>query len=199
MPRSGSGRKIPAILMAPAHIPVFLSQKPSTEDGIILPAILFVAWIVDVSIFGRCVRLTCHTTVLRAHLGAGPEDRAPSLAAARRRAPLAVPGAGRYTLRCTARRALHTATAGVAITATATCYTVTATAILDRGVQSPYLHSGTGTPRSGQTKNHWSTSVNLALVELCTVRQALEEGDCAVLTKAWAELCDSRRAPLVCI
>ena len=31
--------------MAPAHIPVFLSQKSSTKNGIILPAILFLAWI----------------------------------------------------------------------------------------------------------------------------------------------------------
>ena len=31
--------------MAPAHIPVFLSQKPSTEDGINRSAILFLAWI----------------------------------------------------------------------------------------------------------------------------------------------------------
>ena len=30
--------------MAPAHIPVFLSQKPSTENGINRPAVLFSAW-----------------------------------------------------------------------------------------------------------------------------------------------------------
>ena len=32
--------------MAPAHNLVFLSQKPSTEDGIHRPAILFLAWLV---------------------------------------------------------------------------------------------------------------------------------------------------------
>ena len=30
--------------MAPAHIPMFLSQKPSTENGVNRPAILFLAW-----------------------------------------------------------------------------------------------------------------------------------------------------------
>ena len=30
--------------MAPAQIPVSLSQKPSTKNGILLPAILFLAW-----------------------------------------------------------------------------------------------------------------------------------------------------------
>ena len=30
--------------MAPAQIPVFLSQKPSTKNGIIRAAILFLAW-----------------------------------------------------------------------------------------------------------------------------------------------------------
>ena len=31
--------------MAPAHAMVFLSQKPGTEDWIILPTILFLAWV----------------------------------------------------------------------------------------------------------------------------------------------------------
>ena len=31
--------------MAPAHTMLCLSQKPSTKDGIILPAILFLAWV----------------------------------------------------------------------------------------------------------------------------------------------------------
>ena len=30
--------------MAPTHIPVFVSQKPSTKYGIVRPAILFLAW-----------------------------------------------------------------------------------------------------------------------------------------------------------
>ena len=30
--------------MAPAHAMVFLSQKPGTKDGIILPTLLFLAW-----------------------------------------------------------------------------------------------------------------------------------------------------------
>ena len=33
--------------MAPAHIPVFLSQKTSTKIGINRPAILFLAWLAD--------------------------------------------------------------------------------------------------------------------------------------------------------
>ena len=31
-------------IMTPAHIAVFLSHKPSTENGIVRPAILFLAW-----------------------------------------------------------------------------------------------------------------------------------------------------------
>ena len=35
-PDPGSGRRIPATWHVPAHIPVFLSQKPSTGDGMLL-------------------------------------------------------------------------------------------------------------------------------------------------------------------
>ena len=40
----GSGRKIPAIRHGAGHIPLFVSQKPSTDNGINRPAILFSAW-----------------------------------------------------------------------------------------------------------------------------------------------------------
>ena len=33
-------------IMTPAHIAVFLSHKPSTENGILRPTILFLAWLV---------------------------------------------------------------------------------------------------------------------------------------------------------
>ena len=39
--------------MAPAHIPVIISQKRSIENGIIRPAILFLAWALQTEDFLR--------------------------------------------------------------------------------------------------------------------------------------------------
>ena len=43
--------------MAPAYIPVFLSQKPSTKTGIIRPAILFLAWVPRVAWFTQAANV----------------------------------------------------------------------------------------------------------------------------------------------
>ena len=74
--------------MSPPHIPVFLSEKPSTASGIVRPAIVFLAWVAG---SGRLpvelvhVDLAVHRTV-RLHLGDGHREvvirkREPHLAA----------------------------------------------------------------------------------------------------------------------
>ena len=60
--------------MAPAHIPVFLSQKPSAENGINRPAILFLAWLLQTQAHGLFTGLRHHVGGLIAELKGGESN-----------------------------------------------------------------------------------------------------------------------------
>ena len=49
--------------IAPVYIPVLLSQKPSAENGIIRPAILFLAWLPLNCLYNSAVQRNYQDTV----------------------------------------------------------------------------------------------------------------------------------------